>query len=462
MELADHRRTIPDRWWEKAAAMKLVTLKRGERYSYAHPISIEPVQASRQLDDVRAQGFDSIEIFAPAHGRFAYNGLDTVDHYAIDPEVGTMDDFRRFVRLAHERAIAVVAFVNVGYLSLEAPDFAEACAEKDKAKASWFWWADSPNAPIPPEHAYFNRPRKGPDNEKTWGWQYSERAGRYFWARWRTQDAQGAWVGLPQNNWQGDSWPAQAQHIVEFWMDAGLDGLIIDAPMYYAGSSWAKNNRAITDVIVRRGNTFAQPEGADDIAWITEGRYNCLQDYGLSVAGVDVIQAAVDSGDPRPIEEALRRYHDVVVARRAVLYRRLPGRPEEAQRHLERATLVALGDLVVYGLGSGVPDAEETALLTTKRCHPALHGLSRRRKLPTAADDRHYALLKTADDGSERILAVLNYQPTAQTVEVDLSGLAFSSFVDLMTGEPHAASDRLAIRLGPYGYGFFQVLPLAG
>jgi hypothetical protein len=175
-----------------------------------------------------------------------------------------------------------------------------------------------------------------------------------------------------------------------------------------------------------------------------------------------VIQSAVDGGDPRTIEEALRRYHDVVVAERAVLYRRLPGRPEAAQRHLERATLVALGDLVVYGLDSGVPDAEETALLTTKRRHPALHGLSRRRKLPTASDDRHYAFLKTADDGGERILAVLNYQPTAQTVEVDLRGVAFSSLLDLRTGEPHAASDQLAIRLGPYGYAFFQVLPLAG
>lgn len=461
MEIPDHRRAIVDRWWEKVPAMKLVTLKRGAEYSYAHTVSIEPERAREELAQIRAQGFESIEIFAPAHGLIAYNGLDTVNHYAIDPELGTMDDFRRFVRTAHETGIAVVAFINVGYFSLEAPDWVEACTVRGGIKASWFWWADSADAPMVAEHPYFNRPRTEPVTDPTWGWQYSERARRYFWARWRTRDARGRHVGLPQNNWQNDSWPKEAERIVDFWMSTGLDGLIIDAPMYYAGSSWSKHNRAITSVIARHLNTFAQPEGATELGWITEGRYNCLQDYGLKVAGVDVISAAIDSGDPRPIEKAAREYHDRVVAEGAVLYWKVPKRDDPAKRHLERATLAALGDLVVYGLASGNPDAEETRLLEIKRRHPALHQLSTRRKLATASDDKYYAFLRTAADRSERVLAVFNYQPTPQTVGVDLSGVACAALVDLATSERCPSADRFSVALPAHGYRFFEAVRLA-
>jgi hypothetical protein len=144
------RDLIPNRWWETAAAIKLVTLKK-ER-SYAHEIAIDPREASTQLDKIVAEGFQAIEIFAPAEGLFGYNGLDTVNHYQIDPEIGTMDDFRQLIRIAHNKRLAVTAFVNVGYFSLEAANWIEACKNPKGHKAKWFLWADSPDAPIPEEH----------------------------------------------------------------------------------------------------------------------------------------------------------------------------------------------------------------------------------------------------------------------------------------------------------------------
>jgi hypothetical protein len=451
---AERNPKVPERWWESATGMKLITLKRGEKYNYAHPVSLEPRLAAQELDAIKAQGFDAVEIFAPAHGRYAYNGLDTVDHYAIDPEAGTMDDFRRFVALAHERAIAVIAFINVGYFALDAPDWLEACRDRNGSKASWFWWTETADAPIPAENEYFNRPRAMRDEVKTWGWQYSEAAGRYYWARWEAVDPSGNLVGLPQNNWQGELWPREATRIVEFWMNTGLDGLIIDAPLYYAGATWAKHNSAITDMIATSRH-FAQPEGADLIGWITEGRYNCLQDYALSRGRVDVIGSALESGDPRPIEAALSSYHDAVVEVGGVLYIRLRKREHEAHRHLELATLTAIGELPVYGLAAGSPDAEETWLLSLKRDHSALHQRSQRRCLSTQADDRYYALLKTALDQSERVVAVMNFQPVGATVEVSLSGTDSIELVDLRTQARHAGG-VLRVDLPAYGYAFLR------
>jgi len=93
------RHLVPERWWEAAPALKTATLKRGRRYG--HEISIEPVKVAEQLDEIRVQGFQAIEVFAPAEGPYAYSGLDTTNNYRIDPELGTMDDFRRLVRIAH-------------------------------------------------------------------------------------------------------------------------------------------------------------------------------------------------------------------------------------------------------------------------------------------------------------------------------------------------------------------------
>ncbi len=261
--------------------------------------------------------------------------------------------------------------------------------------------------------------------------------------------------------------------------------MIIDAPIYYIGCTWEKNNRHITDVIASYGNTFRQPEGSKDVVWITEGRYNCLQDYGLKLRSNDIIINAIQAGDPRPIEESLRNYHDIVVTAGGILYQKVSNSEELSKRHLARATVAAIGDLVVYDRRSGSPDAEETWILKTKLLHPALHQLSTRRKQVTNADEKYYAFLKTAADKSERILVVLNYQSSPQTItiEIDTSGVATSGLLELKYGElimpkSHFKAElpvygnrfyqnglsaillpSLQVKLPAYGYRFYQVLP---
>ena len=218
--------------------------------------------------------------------------------------------------------------------------------------------------------------------------------------------------------------------------------------------------------------------------WITEGGYNCLQDYGLRLWDNDIIKTAIETGDPRPIEEALREYHDVAVTAGGVLYQKVSAYDDPAKRHLARATVAAVGDLVVYSRRSGHPDDEETWILKTKRLHPALHQLGTRRKLVTNADDKYYAFLKTAADRSERILVVLNYQPSLQTIDIDMSGIAASGLLDLESGElivprnhfevelpvygnqfhqnalPSIRLPSLRVELPAYGYRFYQVFPM--
>ncbi|MGE5646045.1 MAG: alpha-amylase family glycosyl hydrolase [Acidobacteriota bacterium] len=461
------------RWWESASAIVRVTLKPGR--SYAH-LSLEPARLSAQLDRIKQAGFDVVEIFATPHGGWSYGGLDAIDRYRIDPEVGTMDDFRRLVRTAHDKRLKIIGFDNLGYSSVEAPHFLKACDDvregRDTAEAHWFLWADRADAPPPAtgDSFYLVRPVKpGYDALKNEVWVYSERAKKYYWSKWGGVDSKKNRVRLPQYNWAAPEFQREAEKVVRFWMDTGLDGMIIDAVNWYVGYTWQMGRQRLTGPIASYGAKFSQPEGAggfheDPVAWITEGGWNCVQDYGLGIwweKDNNVLRDAIVKGDPRPVETALRDYHDRVVAAGGVLYFEPPKLDDPAQKRLSAAALAGFGDLMYFGWRGEVENFdEETAwILKTKAAHPALYQLGSRRKLPVRADDKHYAFLRTAPDGSERMLVVLNFQPEPQTVEVDLSGLAASALTDVKTGELRDAKQWLDVPLPAFGYRFFRVSP---
>lgn len=459
------------RWWESAAAIRRVTLKPGRGF---YQLSLEPTRLSAQLDEMRRQGFDVVEIFAPADGGWSYSGLDARNRYQIDPGVGTMDDFRRLVRTAHAQGMAIITFDNLGYSSVEAPHFLKACDDvregRDTPEARWFLWSHRADAPPPaPGDTYFMvRPAlPGYEAAKHEFWQYSERARHFYWTKWGGVDSAQNKVRLPQYNWASPEWQEEAGKVVRFWMDTGIDGMVVDAVNWYVGYTWDIGRKRITGVISSYGPRFSQPEGAggfheDPVAWVTEGGWNCVQDYGLGIwweKEHNVLRDAIQNGDPRPIETALRGYHDRVVAAGGVLYFEPPRFEDAARQHLAVAALAGFGDLMFFGEKRGPQtfDDEIAWILQTKARHPALHQLGTRRSLPVRDSARHYAFLRTPPDGGERVLAVLNFQAEPQTVEVDLSGLSASSLTDLRTAEQHAVRSWIQVPLPPFGYRFFLV-----
>ncbi len=456
------RGLLPDCWYQKAAGLKVVTFKKNLRYG--HELSLDPAVLSTQLDEIKNQGFSAIEIFAPAEGLTAYNGLDAKNHFRIDPELGNMDSFRWAVRLAHSKRLAAIVFINLGYFSVEAPDWIQAAKDKKSGvasdKAKWFLWADKPDAPAPPtQEDIYVTPADRTRAKAYWGWHYSETAASYYWARWKAEGPDKSSIPLPEVNWGDPGWRQEAERIVRFWMDTGIDGTLIDAALCYPNQTWAHNRQYITSVISSYGNTLIDPEGGRDTAWLTEAGYNTLHDYGMDYG------AAIDSGNPGQIESDLRRYHDSVVQAGGVLYsahwsNKYASAP--AKRHLQQALIVGVGGIVVYTKFQGSPDAEEARNLHLKNLHPALQPAATRRKLATNADDKYYAILKTGQDGSEHMVAVYNFQPTPQTVQVYLGVVDTPGMVDVQTGAVLPQADQfhpLAVDLPAYGYRFFTVLP---
>jgi hypothetical protein len=102
------------------------------------------------------------------------------------------------------------------------------------------------------------------------------------------------------------------------------------------------------------------------------------------------------------------------------------------------------------------------AILRLKAAHPALYPVALRQTISTDAGEKCYAFLKTARDGSERILCVFNLQPSAQTIHVDVRVIDASEYVDIMSEERIKRGDTfqpVEVDLHAYGYRFFEVLP---
>jgi glycosidase len=324
-------------------------------------------------------------------------GLPTIDHYRIDPDLGTMDDFRRLVRFAHTKGLPIITNQQLSYSGIEAPHFLKACddirAGRTSIETKWFLWSDSPTAPPPAvgDNVFLIRPanRPGYDSQKQEIWKYSERAWRCYWSKW------GHEARSPSYNWNSPEWREEAERIIRFWMDTGLDGMVVDA-------------------------------------------------------------------NPQAIDGALRNYDGPVVSAGGVVYFgpdftkhqfTEPGK----QRLLVMSAALA-GDLVAYRASQEPTiDPEITRLFQTRAAHPALHQLSTRRQLPTNAGDKYYSFLRTSADKSERVIVVLNFQSSPQTVRVDLSGVACEALVDLANGDRVTRRNAFSVELPAYGYRIFLV-----
>jgi hypothetical protein len=457
------RQLLPACWYQQAAGLKVVTFKKNLRYG--HELSLDPTILSKQLDEIRAQGFSAIEIFAPADGVKAYNGLDQKNYYRIDPDLGTMDDFRQAIRLAHSKGLAAIIFINLGYYSVEAPDWIQATKDKKNGvvsdKTKWFLWADKPDGPAPvTQEDNLVTPQEREKDKAFWGWHYSEAAGAYYWSRWQAEGPNKSVIPLPQMNWGDSGWREEVERIVRFWMDTGIDGMLIDAPLCYPNQTWAHNRQHITSVIASYGNTLMDPEGGrETTAWITEAGYNTMHDYYADYV------TAIESGNASKLESNLHGWHDATVESGGTLYSAHWSNKfaaDSAKRHLQQALIVGVGGIMVYTKAQGNPDAEEARNLHLKQQHPALYPTARRIQLLTNSDDKYYAILKTAKDGSERMVVVYNFQSTPQTVRLNLGVVDSAGIVDVQTGAVIDLPDQfypVPVDVPAYGYRFFTVLP---
>ncbi|MCL2878971.1 MAG: alpha-amylase family glycosyl hydrolase, partial [Treponema sp.] len=151
---------------------------------------------------------------------------DTKDYMAIDPQFGTMADFRDLLRKCHEHGIKLIIDLVMNHTSDQHPWFQEALKEV--------------RAGTPGRYASYYNFYYGavPPQQETIEYQYDYWGKRYVSARYFRQWGQAApnvwfegsfWTGMPDLNFDSAELRQEFEEIVKFWLSAGLDGFRLDA-----------------------------------------------------------------------------------------------------------------------------------------------------------------------------------------------------------------------------------------
>jgi len=433
---------LQDKWWENSSGV----MRYYPKY-YNTPLNT----IASQLDDLKAKGYEAIELMAPYTGPAdVWAGLGATDNYNIDPSIGTMTDFLNLLSQAHARGMKVLFFGNVGYARDLAPFFVKA---QD----------DNRNNVYSKERMWFHFSATGGN-----GWYWSSRAGAYYYAFWGQN--------IPSYNFNTQEWRDETRKYIKFWMDKGVDGFAVDAPAVYDGISVPINNTYITDVL-RSYDTWANPEGARGVGYVTDWNYNSIQDYELTNwggSGYSTIIPAIDNQNPNGLENILKGNRDAITAARGIT--QTPPSWEIAgvsstKRLLEIALLTTSGTLFYLHNGQHTllphesvipnwPAADQArlwSLMKAQNSYKALAPSGLRVKLNTQDNNKFYAYKRTNRDGSIKALVILNFQATSQSITVNLANTDISTSqtpVDLLTGGAGPAITSASYTVTLPGYGF--------
>jgi maltose alpha-D-glucosyltransferase / alpha-amylase len=172
---------------------------------------------TQRLDYIKDLGVTAIWLmpFYPSPTRD--DGYDISEYKGVHPEYGTLRDARAFVRKAHELGLKVITELVINHTSDEHPWFQRARrAPRGSSQRDFYVWSDTTDR-------YADTPIIFSDTESS-NWEWDEVAGQYYWHRFFHHQ--------PDLNHDNPQVFKAIMSVMRFWLDAGVDGLRLDAIPY--------------------------------------------------------------------------------------------------------------------------------------------------------------------------------------------------------------------------------------
>jgi maltose alpha-D-glucosyltransferase/alpha-amylase len=145
------------------------------------------------------------------------DGYDIADYTAVHPDYGSMRDVRAFIREAHKRELRVITELVFNHTSDQHPWFQKARrAEPGTPERDWYVWSDTPER--------YEAARIIFKDFETSNWSWDPVAGAYYWHRFYSH--------MPDLNFDEPRVQQALLKITDFWLEAGVDGLRLDAIPY--------------------------------------------------------------------------------------------------------------------------------------------------------------------------------------------------------------------------------------
>jgi len=182
----------------------------------------------RKLDYISGLGVDAIWISPFFKSPMRDFGYDVSDYRAVDPIFGNNSDLAALLAAAHERGLRIIVDMVLAHTSDQHLWFQESSENRTNAKADWYVWADPKPDGTPPNNwlSIFGGA----------AWQWNSRRRQYYLHHYLREQ--------PNLNWHNPAVVAAMFSEVRFWLDAGVDGLRLDAITTLAHDPELRDNPA--------------------------------------------------------------------------------------------------------------------------------------------------------------------------------------------------------------------------
>jgi alpha-amylase len=211
----------------------------------------------------------------PIHPSPSYHGYDVKDYYTINPDYGTLDDFKRLLAEAKKRNIRIIIDFVLNHTSKDHPWFV-ASQDPQSPYRDWYVWSKTD-----PGQAHWHPAANGD----------------YYYGYFGEH--------MPDLNYTNPEVTAKMEDVARFWLqEVGVDGLRLDAAKYLieegtaiqnsdSTHEWYKNFRPEYKKYNPNAMTIGEVDGLSSIAaeYAQGDQLDLTFDFSLAKAIVDGTRA---------------------------------------------------------------------------------------------------------------------------------------------------------------------------
>jgi len=144
-------------------------------------------------------------------------GYDISDYFSINPDYGTLRQFRKLLKKAHKRGLKIITELVLNHTSDQHPWFQRARkAAPGSPERDYYVWSDTTDA--------YRDARIIFQDFETSNWTWDPVAEAYYWHRFYSHQ--------PDLNFANPEVQESVFQVLDFWIDMGVDGFRLDAIPY--------------------------------------------------------------------------------------------------------------------------------------------------------------------------------------------------------------------------------------
>jgi len=170
----------------------------------------------QKLDYLQELGTSAIWLMPFFPSPLRDDGYDIADYYSVHSSYGTLDDFQKFLKAAHDRGIRVIIEMVLNHTSDQHPWFQESRSSQDNPRRDWYVWSDT-------DTRYKGARIIFLDTEMSnWAWDPISKS--YYWHRFFSHQ--------PDLNYDNPAVRQEMWNVMKFWLEMGVDAFRLDAVPY--------------------------------------------------------------------------------------------------------------------------------------------------------------------------------------------------------------------------------------